>query len=196
MRDVQRRRVEINLGPFQVTASVARSDFRGRFAPASLLPFCYPTAQYGAEHGSTKALADTQKGQLIQTYQYWMVGEGITVAEFRVRCFQSLAVRQSNGYIDCNHIEILCDSEDRGQRSGSCELPLDLFQLLTQPNRRGTINTGNVTPSKKSSQHCVPSINNYCAPFTKAVDEKTMLPRRCPALSSGKQDHANLRVSY
>ena len=57
----------------------------------SLLPFCYPTAQYGAGQGSTTALAGTRKDQLIQTYQYGIVGEGITVAEFRVRCFQPLS---------------------------------------------------------------------------------------------------------
>jgi hypothetical protein len=64
--------------------------------PASLLPFCYPTAQYGAGQGSIKALAGTRKGQLIQTYQYGMVGEGITVAELQNRCSTAELTRQIN----------------------------------------------------------------------------------------------------
>jgi hypothetical protein len=68
----------------------ASIDFRGRFAPASLLPFCYPTAQYEAGQGSIKALAGTRKGQLIQTYRHEIVGDVIAIAAFRVRCIQPL----------------------------------------------------------------------------------------------------------
>jgi hypothetical protein len=75
------------------TASIIKLDFRS--APASLLPFCYRTAQYGARQGSIRQQSTLENSQLIQTSWYGMVGEVITVAELRMRCTGALTPNRS-----------------------------------------------------------------------------------------------------
>jgi hypothetical protein len=50
-------------------------------SPASLLPFCYPTAQYGAGQGSIRRRPMLENSQLFQTYQDKTVGDVIAIAE-------------------------------------------------------------------------------------------------------------------
>jgi hypothetical protein len=55
-------------------------------APASLLPFCYPTARYGAGQGSTWQRPMLKNEKLIETYWYGIVREVTSIAELRMRC--------------------------------------------------------------------------------------------------------------
>jgi len=51
-----------------------------------LLPFCYPTAQYGGGQGSIRQQVMLENEQLIETYWYGIVRDVIAVAELRMRC--------------------------------------------------------------------------------------------------------------
>jgi hypothetical protein len=53
---------------------------------ASLLPFCYPTAQYAAGQGSIWQALMLENERPIETYWYGIVREVIVVAELRMRC--------------------------------------------------------------------------------------------------------------
>jgi hypothetical protein len=53
--------------------------------PASLLPFCYPTALYAAGQGSIWQRPMLENEQLIETYWYGLVREVTAVAELRMR---------------------------------------------------------------------------------------------------------------